>query len=135
MSLFLICHVLGMKMFLYFTVDVLLVGLQVGDHELIPGGSNVKVTDENKHEYVNLVAEYRLTEAIRPQINSFLEGFYELIPRNLISLFNDKELELAISGLPQIDSENSSFIFGPQGWFTMMLMHHFLQLTHLQLMI
>lgn len=75
------------------------------DYELIPGGRNTKVTEENKHKYVDLVVEHRLTTAIRPQINAFLEGFNELISRELISIFNDKELELLISGLPDIDCE------------------------------
>ncbi|KAG8632786.1 E3 ubiquitin-protein ligase UPL2 isoform X2 [Manihot esculenta] len=79
---------------------------QVTDHELIPGGRNVKVTEENKHQYVDLVAEHRLTTAIRPQINAFLEGFSELVHRELISIFNDKELELLISGLPDIDLDD-----------------------------
>ncbi|XVF36563.1 hypothetical protein REPUB_Repub19eG0068300 [Reevesia pubescens] len=79
---------------------------QVTDYELIPGGRNIKVTEENKHQYVDLVAEHRLTTAIRPQINAFLEGFTELIPRELISIFNDKELELLISGLPDIDLDD-----------------------------
>ncbi|CAJ1971660.1 unnamed protein product [Sphenostylis stenocarpa] len=79
---------------------------EVTDYELIPGGRNIKVTEENKHQYVDLVAEHRLTTAIRPQINSFLEGFNELIPRELISIFNDKELELLISGLPDIDLDD-----------------------------
>lgn len=34
---------------------------------------------------------------------AFLEGFWQLIPRDLISIFNDHELELLISGLPDID--------------------------------
>ncbi|RVW50069.1 E3 ubiquitin-protein ligase UPL1 [Vitis vinifera] len=59
-----------------------------------------------KHEYIDLVAEHILTNAIRPQINSFLEGFNELVPRELISIFNDKELELLISGLPEIDLDD-----------------------------
>ncbi|KAK2376185.1 E3 ubiquitin-protein ligase UPL1 [Trifolium repens] len=79
---------------------------EVTDYELIPGGRNIKVTEENKHQYVDLVAEHRLTTAIRPQINAFLEGFSELIPRELISIFNDKELELLISGLPDIDLDD-----------------------------
>ncbi|KAK9047491.1 hypothetical protein V6N11_053333 [Hibiscus sabdariffa] len=79
---------------------------QVTDYELIPGGRNIKVTEENKHRYVDLVVEHRLTTAIRPQINAFLEGFSELIPRELISVFNDKELELLISGLPDIDLDD-----------------------------
>ncbi|XP_010520834.1 PREDICTED: E3 ubiquitin-protein ligase UPL2-like [Tarenaya hassleriana] len=79
---------------------------EVTDHELIPGGRNIKVTEETKHRYVDLVVEHRLTTAIRPQINAFLEGFNELIPRDLISIFNDKELELLISGLPDIDLDD-----------------------------
>ncbi|MFS7928960.1 putative HECT domain, ubiquitin interacting, UBA-like superfamily, armadillo-like helical [Helianthus anomalus] len=79
---------------------------EVTDYELKPGGRNIRVTEETKHEYVDLVAEHILTNAIRPQINSFLEGFNELIPRELISIFNDKELELLISGLPEIDLDD-----------------------------
>ncbi|KAK9112899.1 hypothetical protein Scep_020418 [Stephania cephalantha] len=79
---------------------------EVTDYELVPGGRNIRVTEENKHEYVDLVAEHRLTTAIRPQINAFLEGFNELIHRDLISIFNDKELELLISGLPDIDLDD-----------------------------
>ncbi|KAK1293151.1 E3 ubiquitin-protein ligase UPL2 [Acorus calamus] len=79
---------------------------EVTDYELIPGGRNIRVTEENKREYVDLNAEHRLTTAIRPQINAFLEGFNELIPRELVSIFNDKELELLISGLPDIDLDD-----------------------------
>ncbi|BFI34167.1 E3 ubiquitin-protein ligase HUWE1 [Marchantia polymorpha subsp. ruderalis] len=79
---------------------------EVTDYELIAGGRNIRVTEENKHEYVDLVAEHRLTTAIRPQIIHFLEGFQELVSSDLISIFNDKELELLISGLPEIDLED-----------------------------
>ncbi|CAN4102607.1 unnamed protein product [Withania somnifera] len=79
---------------------------EVTDYELKPGGRNIRVTEETKHEYVDLVADHILTNAIRPQINAFLESFNELVPRELISIFNDKELELLISGLPEIDMED-----------------------------
>lgn len=79
---------------------------EVTDYELKPGGRNIRVTEETKHEYVDLVADHLLTNAIRPQINSFLEGFNELVPREVISIFNDKELELLISGLPEIDLDD-----------------------------
>ncbi|GKV14839.1 hypothetical protein SLEP1_g25650 [Rubroshorea leprosula] len=79
---------------------------EVTDYELKPGGRNSRVTEETKHEYVDLVADHILTNAIRPQINSFLDGFNELVPRELISIFNDKELELLISGLPEIDLDD-----------------------------
>ncbi|CAH2033422.1 unnamed protein product [Thlaspi arvense] len=82
---------------------------EVTDYELKPGGRNIRVNEETKHEYVDLVAGHILTNAIRPQINAFLEGFNELIPRDLVSIFNDKELELLISGLPEIDCSIGRF--------------------------
>jgi len=71
--------------------------------DLKEGGSNMPVTNENKAEYVNLVAKHRMTNAIESQINAFLEGFWEIVPKKLLEIFNDNELELLISGLPEID--------------------------------
>jgi len=72
--------------------------------DLVPGGASISVTESNKREYVRLVCEYKMTTSITPQVKSFLKGFHELIPAELIgSLFDDKELELLISGLPTID--------------------------------
>lgn len=88
------------------------------DYELIPGGRNTKVTEENKYQYVDLVVEHQLTTAIRPQINAFLDGFHELIPRELISIFNDKELELLICGLPDIDCKYSVYSLFYKQFFT-----------------
>lgn len=74
--------------------------------ELIPNGSNVLVTDENKREYVKLVCQMKMTGAIRQQLNAFLEGFYDIIPKKLVSIFTEQELELLISGLPTIDIDD-----------------------------
>ena len=35
-----------------------------------------------------------------------MEGFYDIIPKRLIAIFNEQELELLISGLPNIDIED-----------------------------
>ena len=48
----------------------------------------------------------RVSESIRPQMNAYLEGFYEIIPKEQISIFNEQELELLISGLPSIDIDD-----------------------------
>lgn len=40
-----------------------------------------RVTNENKREYVNLVAWHRMTTAIKAQINAFLTGFWDLVPK------------------------------------------------------
>ena len=74
--------------------------------DLIPNGRHIAVTEENKKEYVKLVCQMKMTGAIRKQIDSFLEGFYEIIPKRLISIFDEQELELLISGLPNIDLDD-----------------------------
>ncbi|XP_052090205.1 E3 ubiquitin-protein ligase HACE1-like [Mytilus californianus] len=71
--------------------------------ELKPGGSHITVTEENKTEYAQLVTELRMTRAIQPQINSFLSGFHQNIPQSLIQMFDEYELELMLSGIPEID--------------------------------
>lgn len=74
--------------------------------DLKPNGQNIKVTEDSKREYVKLVCQMKMTGAIRQQLNAFLEGFYDIIPKRLIAIFNEQELELLISGLPTIDIED-----------------------------
>ncbi|GAK65645.1 uncharacterized protein PAN0_009c3863 [Moesziomyces antarcticus] len=71
--------------------------------ELKLNGANITVTESNKQEYVRLVTEQRLTKSIQSQIDAFLTGFNEIIPADLIRIFSEQELELLISGLPDID--------------------------------
>ncbi|XP_061674924.1 E3 ubiquitin-protein ligase HACE1 isoform X7 [Syngnathoides biaculeatus] len=70
------------------------------------GGTSIVVTQENKAEYVQLVTELRMTRAIQPQINAFLQGFHTFIPPSLIQLFDEYELELLLSGMPEIDVQD-----------------------------
>ena len=44
--------------------------------DLIENGRNIPVTEENKHEYVRLVTEHRLTGAVQEQLEHFLKGNY-----------------------------------------------------------
>ncbi|OLY81926.1 E3 ubiquitin-protein ligase TOM1-like [Smittium mucronatum] len=74
--------------------------------ELIPNGSTIQVNEENKAEYVRLVAEQRLSLAIKDQIQAFLNGFHELVPKDLIQIMNEQEIELLISGMPDIDVDD-----------------------------
>ncbi|KYK61208.1 TOM1 protein [Drechmeria coniospora] len=74
--------------------------------DLVPHGREVSVTEENKHEYVRLVVDHKLLSSVKEQMENFLLGFHEIIPANLISIFNEQELELLISGLPDIDVDD-----------------------------
>lgn len=42
--------------------------------DLTENGRNIPVTEENKHEYVQLVVEYRLTGSVQAQLEMFLQG-------------------------------------------------------------
>ncbi|CDH93242.1 HECT-type E3 ubiquitin transferase [Caenorhabditis elegans] len=74
--------------------------------DLKPNGRKIEVNDANKDEYVKLVCQMKMTGSIRKQLDAFLTGFYEIIPKDLISMFNEQELELLISGLPTVDIDD-----------------------------
>lgn len=74
--------------------------------DLKPNGSNIIVTEDNKMEYIQLVTQMKMTGGIQKQLNAFLEGFYDIIPRQWITIFNEQQLELLISGVPNIDIDD-----------------------------
>lgn len=45
------------------------------------------------------MAHFRLYKAISTQVDAFLSGFYTIVPKDLIKIFDNRELELLISGL------------------------------------
>ena len=71
--------------------------------ELKPGGADVAVTEDNKKEYVDHVVEYRISKRVKDQFEAFMSGFSELIPQDLITVFDERELELLIGGMSEID--------------------------------
>ena len=89
----------------YFVVDQQFFGEQQ-EIELCEGGKDKLVTDENKHDYVQLVANQRLYKAISTQIDALLKGFYQIVPKDLVKIFDNRELELLISGLQVIDIDD-----------------------------
>ncbi|KAI0506581.1 hypothetical protein F5B22DRAFT_442079 [Xylaria bambusicola] len=74
--------------------------------DLCENGRNIPVTEENKHDYVRLVVEHKLLSSVKEQMENFLKGFHDIIPAELISIFNEQELELLISGLPDVDIDD-----------------------------
>ncbi|XP_048376382.2 E3 ubiquitin-protein ligase NEDD4 isoform X5 [Stegostoma tigrinum] len=71
--------------------------------DLKPNGSDMVVTNENKREYIDLVIQWRFVNRVQKQMNAFMEGFTELIPIDLIKIFDENELELLMCGLGDVD--------------------------------
>ena len=74
--------------------------------DLKPNGRNVEVDNENKREFVELKTEWIISKPVEGQFRSFMEGFNELIPQELVQVFDERELELLIGGLAEIDVED-----------------------------
>ncbi|KAI1363762.1 HECT-domain-containing protein [Xylaria arbuscula] len=74
--------------------------------DLIPNGRNIEVTNENKKEYVDLMVKWRIEKRIAEQFQAFKDGFQELIPHDLINVFDERELELLIGGIAEIDVDD-----------------------------
>ena len=74
--------------------------------ELCEDGANRLVTDQNKSEYVKLVAIYRLNKEVHAQMTAFLNGLFTVVPKDLIKIFDNRELELLISGLQVVDIDD-----------------------------
>ncbi|KAG0700134.1 hypothetical protein DFH29DRAFT_933710 [Suillus ampliporus] len=79
---------------------------EIVEVELKPGGANIPVTEDNKKEYVDAVVEYRTKTRVREQSEAFMQGFKEIIPQDLIELFDERELELLIGGMSEIDTDD-----------------------------
>ncbi|UXI15440.1 hypothetical protein NH340_JMT01383 [Sarcoptes scabiei] len=90
------------ELYLNFMIDEKFLDV-VEEKELKPNGSQIPVTNANKHEYINLVIDWRFVSRVKPQMNAFLEGFHELIPKNLIKIFDENELELLMCGIGNVD--------------------------------
>ncbi|XP_053127162.1 NEDD4-like E3 ubiquitin-protein ligase WWP2 isoform X2 [Hemicordylus capensis] len=87
---------------LYFIQDMEILG-KVSTHELKEGGESIRVTEENKDEYIMLLTDWRFTRGVEEQTKAFLDGFNEVAPLEWLRYFDEKELELMLCGMQEID--------------------------------
>ncbi|XP_043562637.1 NEDD4-like E3 ubiquitin-protein ligase WWP2 isoform X2 [Chiloscyllium plagiosum] len=87
---------------LYFAQDMEILG-KVTSHELKENGENIMVIEENKEEYIRLLTDWRFTRGVEEQTKAFLDGFNEVVPLEWLRYFDEKELELMLCGMQDID--------------------------------
>ncbi|XP_038147937.1 NEDD4-like E3 ubiquitin-protein ligase WWP1, partial [Cyprinodon tularosa] len=93
----------GLEM--YFSVDMEILG-KISSHDLKPDGSEVLVTEENKEEYISLMAEWRFSRGVEGQTKAFLDGFNEVVPLQWLQYFDEKELEVMLCGMQEVDLQD-----------------------------
>lgn len=49
------------------------------------------------------MVQWRIQTRVELQFNAFAAGFHELIPPDLVNVFDERELELLIGGIADID--------------------------------
>ncbi|XP_054008078.1 ubiquitin-protein ligase E3B isoform X2 [Hylaeus anthracinus] len=98
-SLTLVKHYKGdvRQLELTFSLDEDVLGKLV-THELVPGGRAVPVTNENKINYIHLMAHFRMHMQIKDQTAAFIKGFRSIINLEWLALFSTPELQRLISG-------------------------------------
>ncbi|DBA04905.1 TPA: hypothetical protein N0F65_006907 [Lagenidium giganteum] len=74
--------------------------------DLVPGGRDVPVTDENKQEYLQLRLRYLMLDRYKDQLHALSMGLFEVIPQENLMVFDYQELELVLCGMPEIDVQD-----------------------------
>jgi hypothetical protein len=93
----------GLEMF--FSVDYELLG-EIKTYELKAGGAELAVTEANKEEYLELVVQWRMSRGIEEQTRAFLDGFNEVVPLEWLQYFDERELELLLCGMQEVDVDD-----------------------------
>ncbi|KAL3319386.1 hypothetical protein Ciccas_001936 [Cichlidogyrus casuarinus] len=70
------------------------------DHELKSGGKEIKPN------LASLFLEWVCSGYVEKQIKAFKEGFQDILPLNWLDPFDEKELDLLISGTNEIDIDD-----------------------------
>ncbi|KAH7701666.1 E3 ubiquitin-protein ligase HECW1, partial [Aphelenchoides avenae] len=79
---------------------------EITERELLPGGRNIMVMESNKEEFISLLVRRRMERNVEDQSKALLRGLYTVIDRNFLRVFDEKQLELVLSGTVEIDIED-----------------------------
>ncbi|EFC47682.1 ubiquitin protein ligase [Naegleria gruberi] len=73
--------------------------------ELVPNGTNIELSYNNRKQYANLIYDYRLTKEFNSQLNAIRKGLFNMLTNRYFSLFSWHELERNVCGIPDVDVE------------------------------
>jgi atrophin-1 interacting protein 5 (WW domain-containing E3 ubiquitin protein ligase 1) len=93
------------EMEIFFACDFEILG-KVDQHELKPGGNQILVTDDNKQEYLTLMTEWFFNRGVEEQTKAFMTGFNEVMPLQWLQYFDEREFELLLCGMQEIDVDD-----------------------------
>ena len=71
---------------------------EFSEFDLIPNGSNVDVTNANRHQYVNLMARHKMESSITDQLAALVGGCRSVYSFDTMSVFLEKDLDVLLNG-------------------------------------
>ena len=71
--------------------------------ELIEGGNNILVNDDNKIIFVNKIVELLCLKSIETELKALKKGLISIIPLNFIKIFSIDEFNFILSGQSEIN--------------------------------
>ncbi|OMH79165.1 Ubiquitin-protein ligase E3A [Zancudomyces culisetae] len=74
-------------------------------YELVPNGSQIKLTYENRREFVELYLDFLFHKSCKEQFESFQKGFFSICQNSYVMTLRAEELELLVCGSSELDFE------------------------------
>lgn len=81
-------------------------------------GSEIPVTNENRHEYVKSVVDFILNRSISDHFEAFKFGFHQSAGNIVLELFRPEELSLLVAGREELDFIALQKVTRYEGGFT-----------------
>ncbi|CAG5129162.1 unnamed protein product, partial [Candidula unifasciata] len=66
--------------------------------DLVANGRKIAVTNDNKLQYLDALAQHRLVNQVKDEVKGFRRGLSWQVPKNLLMMFSEHELELLMCG-------------------------------------
>ncbi|PVV00843.1 hypothetical protein BB560_004759, partial [Smittium megazygosporum] len=74
-------------------------------YELIPNGSQIAVTHENRFDFVNRYVDFVFNKSCSSQFEVFRDGFLDIVGNSFVMNLSASELELIVCGSSDLDFE------------------------------
>ncbi|KAH0789142.1 ubiquitin ligase [Histomonas meleagridis] len=75
------------------------------EKDIVPGGSEIAVTNENLDRFILSYIEWYCNESIKNQFNSFKNGLLTVLKQKYLSIFSPEEMDILVSGEEVFDWE------------------------------
>ena len=100
--------------------------------DLVPNGSTIPLSTENRDEYVSLLADCILRRLVDLPLRAFCEGFHAVVQDSAIQIFRPEEVEILVCGSVCLHFDELEKVTLYDGGFTKdsLTIRHFWDIVH-----